>query len=92
MGDLLISVAGTAQAREAAIANEIPQTATVQRDVQPTPVKFDGGEPQFSAIGQQQRAPITYAGDGCRADIGELAGRLPRCAAREERKKSRRQH
>jgi len=50
MGDLLISVAGTAQAREAAIANEIPQTATVQRDVQPTPVKFDGGEPQWKPI------------------------------------------
>jgi hypothetical protein len=50
MADVLISVPGTPQAREAAIANEIPQTATVQRDVQPTPVQFDGGEPQWKPI------------------------------------------
>jgi hypothetical protein len=50
MGDLLISVPGTSQAREAAIANQIPQTATVQRDVQPTPVAYDGGEPQWKPI------------------------------------------
>ena len=50
MADVLISVPGTPQAREAAIANQIPQTATVQRDVQPTPVQFDGGEPQWKPI------------------------------------------
>jgi hypothetical protein len=50
MGDLLISVPGTSQAREAAIANEIPQTATVQRDVQPSKVEFDGGQPQWKPI------------------------------------------
>src|SRR5262249_20280367 len=38
MGDLLAAVPGTPQSREAAIANDIPQTASVQRDVQPTPV------------------------------------------------------
>ncbi|HYR32694.1 MAG TPA: carbohydrate-binding family V/XII [Burkholderiales bacterium] len=50
MGDLLASVPGTAQSREAAIANEIPQTATVQRDVKPTPIAFDGGQPQWKPI------------------------------------------
>ncbi|HET7365798.1 MAG TPA: carbohydrate-binding family V/XII [Burkholderiales bacterium] len=50
MGDLLAAVPGTSQAREAAIANDIPQTATVQRDVQPTAVVFDGGEPQWKPI------------------------------------------
>ena len=50
MGDMLLSVPDTPQAREAAIANQIPQTATVQRDVQPTPVIFDGGQPQWKPI------------------------------------------
>ena len=50
MGDLLAAVPGTPQAREATIANEIPQTASVQRSVQPTPINFDGGEPQWKPI------------------------------------------
>src|SRR3954447_21998175 len=50
MGDMLLSIPGTPQAREAAIANQIPQTASVQRDVQPTPVVFDGGQPQWKPI------------------------------------------
>ncbi len=50
MGDLLMSVPDTPQAREAAIANEIPQTASVQRDVQPTPIVFDSGQPQWKPI------------------------------------------
>ena len=50
MGDLLAAVPGTPQARGAAIANDIPQTATVQRDVQPTPVVFDGGQPKWQPI------------------------------------------
>ena len=58
MGDLLISVPGTAQAKEAAIANEIPQTATVQRSVQPTAVNFDGGEPQWKPI---EGTALSYA-------------------------------
>jgi hypothetical protein len=58
MADVLISVPGTQQAREAAIANEIPQTATVQRDVQPTPVAFDGGQPQWKPI---DGTPLSYA-------------------------------
>jgi hypothetical protein len=58
MSDVLISVAGTPQASEAAIANQIPQTATVQRDIQPTPVVYDGGKPQWKPI---DGTPLQYA-------------------------------
>src|SRR5262245_23712137 len=58
MGDVLASVAGTPQAQEAAIANQIPQTATVQRDVQPTAPAYDGGKPQWKAI---EGTPLSYA-------------------------------
>ena len=58
MADLLVSVPGTSQAREAAIANQIPQTATVQRDVQPTPAAYDGGEPQWKPI---EGTKLSYA-------------------------------
>jgi hypothetical protein len=58
MADVLASVAGTAQATEAAIANQIPQTAKVQRDVQPTPVKYDGDKPQWKPI---DGTPLSYA-------------------------------
>ena len=58
MADVLISIPGTPQAREAAIANQIPQTATVQRDVQPSPVAYDGGEPQWKPI---DGTPLSYA-------------------------------
>jgi len=58
MADVLASVPGTTQAREAAIANQIPQTATVQRDVQPSPVAYDGGEPQWKPI---DGTPLSYA-------------------------------
>src|SRR5574341_2013829 len=56
--DVLISIPGTAEAREAAIANQIPQTANVQRDVQPSPVAFDGGEPKWQPI---DGTPLSYA-------------------------------
>ena len=58
MADVLMSVPGTPQAREAAIANQIPQTATVQRDVQPTPIAYDGGAPQWKPI---EGTPLSYA-------------------------------
>ena len=63
MADVLISVPGTAQAKEATIANQIPQTATVQRDVQPNAVQFDGGQPQWKPIDGTalQYAPNTAA-------------------------------
>jgi hypothetical protein len=58
MADVLVSVPGTAQAREAVIANQIPQTAAVQRDVQPTPPAFDGGQPQWKPV---EKTPLDYA-------------------------------
>src|SRR6185295_1265746 len=58
MADVLMSVPGTPQAREAAIANQIPQTATVQRDVQPTPIAYEGGAPQWKPI---EGTPLSYA-------------------------------
>ena len=58
MADVLISIPGTAQSREAAIANQIPQTATVQRDVQPSPVQFDGGAPKWQPI---EGTALSYA-------------------------------
>ena len=58
IADVLASVPNTPQSREAAIANQIPQTATVQRDVQPTPVVYDGGAPQWKPI---DSTPLNYA-------------------------------
>jgi hypothetical protein len=58
MADVLVSVPGTPQAREAAIANEVPQTASVQRDVQPTPPVFDGGKPEWKAV---DKTSLDYA-------------------------------
>jgi hypothetical protein len=47
--NVLVSVPGTPQAREAVIANSIPQTATVQRNQAKLTVSYDG-VPQFSLI------------------------------------------
>jgi hypothetical protein len=57
-GDVLASVPGTPQAKEAAIANQVPQTATVQRDTQPAPVAYDGDAPKWQAI---EGTPLSYA-------------------------------
>jgi hypothetical protein len=51
-------VPGTSQAHEAAIANQIPQTATVRRDIEPTPASYDGGTPQWRPI---DGTPLSYA-------------------------------
>ena len=48
-GHVLASIPGTEQAREAAIANQIPQTATVRRSEAKLDVKYDG-PPQFQPI------------------------------------------
>ena len=56
-GDVLASVPGTPQSNEAAIANAIPQTARVQRDIQPSQVKYDG-EPQWKEI---EGTPLSHA-------------------------------
>ncbi len=46
---VLASIPGTPQAREALIANEIPQTATISRDTATLTVSYDG-QPQFQPI------------------------------------------
>jgi hypothetical protein len=48
--DVLVSVAGTPQAREAAIAASIPQTATVSRSKASLRVSYTGGAPEFRPI------------------------------------------
>ncbi|MCK6454251.1 MAG: hypothetical protein L6R19_25880, partial [Alphaproteobacteria bacterium] len=59
-GGVLVSIAGTPQAQEAAIANTIPQTATIDRqNVQFQPV-YDG-EPQFQPV---EGTPLHYAANG----------------------------
>ena len=52
-----MSVAGTPQAREAVIANTIPQTATVKRNEATLVPRYDG-EPQFKPI---VGTPLQYA-------------------------------
>lgn len=48
-GDVLVSVGGTPQAKEAVIANQIPQTAQVKRSEAKLSVSYDGA-PQFRPI------------------------------------------
>jgi len=45
----MVSIPGTEQAKEAVIANQIPQTATVQRSQTKLTVSYDGA-PQLSPI------------------------------------------
>jgi hypothetical protein len=56
-GTALVSVAGTPQAREAVIANTIPQTATVTRSAATLSPRYDG-EPKFKSI---EGTPLQYA-------------------------------
>jgi hypothetical protein len=57
-GDVLASVAGTPQAKEAVISNNVPQTATIEREnaTPPPPIHYDG-EPQLAPI---QGTPLQY--------------------------------
>ena len=56
--NVLASIPGTTQAKEALIANQIPQTAAVPRRDGPTlDVDYDG-PPRFSAI---EETPLQYA-------------------------------
>jgi hypothetical protein len=56
-GEVLASVAGTPDAKEAEIASEIPQTATVDRTTAKLAVEYDG-QPKFVAI---SGSPLYYA-------------------------------
>lgn len=55
--NVLVSVAGTPEAKEAAIAATIPQTSTVKRSTT-TNVAYSGGAPQFVAV---EGTPLKYA-------------------------------
>lgn len=55
--NVLVSVAGTPQAKEALIANSIPQTATVTRNTTTVTVNYDGA-PQFKSI---ENTTLQYA-------------------------------
>ena len=55
--DVLVSVPGTPQAKEAVIANQIPQTATISRTAARATVKY-GGAPDFQPI---DATPLRYA-------------------------------
>jgi hypothetical protein len=48
--NVLASVAGTAQAQEALIANSVPQTATVKKSEAKFTPSYDGGTPKLQAI------------------------------------------
>ncbi|MDR3608640.1 MAG: hypothetical protein P4M08_14855 [Oligoflexia bacterium] len=56
-GTVLASVAGTPQAQEAAVANEIPQTAAVDRSAAGLAIQYDGS-PEFRPI---SGTPLQYA-------------------------------
>jgi uncharacterized protein (TIGR03000 family) len=56
-GDVLAAVAGTPQAKESLIANNIPQTATIRRKDAQLAVTYDG-DPQFEPIAD---TPLRYA-------------------------------
>jgi hypothetical protein len=56
-GAVLASVAGTPEAREAEISDEVPQTATVDRERASLDVHYDGS-PSFSSI---EGTPLAYA-------------------------------
>jgi len=57
LGDVRASVPGTEEAREAVLANQIPQTAVVDRKTASVTVAY-GGEPKFKLI---EGAKIQYA-------------------------------
>ncbi len=59
--NVLVSVAGTPQAKEAMIANSIPQTATITRSTAALTVEYDG-TPEFKSI---ENTPLQYAVNTC---------------------------
>jgi hypothetical protein len=56
-GQVLASIPGTQQSREAVISNQIPQTASVKRNEAKLKVRYDG-EPKFKPI---TGTPMEYA-------------------------------
>ncbi|WP_413568405.1 hypothetical protein ACLWBD_12590 [Bdellovibrio sp. HCB117] len=50
VAEILVSVPGTSQSTEALIATQIPQTATVKRDLKPQKIECDQGRIQWEKI------------------------------------------
>ena len=73
--DVLVAVPGTAQAKEARIANQIPQTATISRTAAHITVKYDGA-PDFKPI---QGTSLTYAVNSRTPIIYEPGGSYYAC-------------
>ena len=55
--DVLVAVPGTPQAKEALIANQIPQTATISRTAAQITVKYDGGQTSSPFRGRRSPTP-----------------------------------
>ena len=55
--DVLVSVPGTPQAKEALIANKVPQTTTITRSAANLTIKYDG-EPRFKPV---ENTSLQYA-------------------------------
>jgi hypothetical protein len=73
--DVLVAVPGTPQAKEALIANQIPQTATISRTAAHTTVKYDGA-PNFKPV---QGTSLTYAVNSRTPIIYEPGGSYYAC-------------
>src|SRR5262245_51621963 len=73
--DVLVSVPGTPQAKEAIIANQIPQTATISRTAAHITVKYDGA-PDFKPV---QGTSLTYAVNTLTPVIYEPGGSYYAC-------------
>jgi len=71
-----------------------PQVAPADKRLQGAAAvvgNLDCRQPQFTPIGEQQRAPVPDAGDRARADVGELAGVLRHQTGQKGGQDSRRQ-
>jgi hypothetical protein len=71
----LVSIPGTVQAKEAMIANQIPQTATISRTAAHATVKY-GGAPEFRPITGTQ---LQYATNSLTPVIGVPSGSYYAC-------------
>jgi hypothetical protein len=73
--DVLVSVPGTPQAKEALIANQIPQTATISRTAAHANVKY-GGAPDFKPI---DGTSVSYAVNSVTPVVGTANGSYYAC-------------
>ena len=73
--NVLVSIPGTVQAKEAMIANQIPQTATISRTAAHLTVKY-GGAPDFQSIAGTQ---LQYAVNSLTPVIGVPSGSYYAC-------------